>query len=389
MSVLILTRWGLAVPLKVADLFCGTGGFSNGFEQTGKYEVVLGIDVKSASAKTFAVNHPHALPICEDIHNVRVREVAERLGIGRGGIDVIVAGPPCQGFSSIRPYRSINENDLRNNLFEQLTVFVDFFRPEFVVFENVVGLLHHKKGSTMKEIESSFQALGYATEHRVLNAVHFGIPQKRERVILLARKDRRYKSPPEFPEPTHAYNGRSMVKRAGTPSLFTHDLPPALTVEDAISDLPPIEAGGSSLRYCDDVEPSDYASARRKNAKTVTLHAATRHTPRMMEIIRRAGTNRWALPEGMTTSGFSSSYSRLSAGEPSTTITVNFVHPASNRCIHPSQDRALTPREGARLQSFDDDFRFCGSRTQIVKQIGEAVPPLLGRAIAQTLVEQW
>lgn len=377
------------MALKVADLFCGTGGFSKGFEQTGEFEVVLGVDVKPTSVETFAANHPHAIAVCEDIRNTRVKEVAERLGAGPGGIDVVVAGPPCQGFSSIRPYRSINENDLRNNLFEQLTVFVDFFRPEFVVFENVVGILHHKKGQTIRDIEASFEALGYVTERQVLNSVQFGVPQKRERVILLARKSRGRGFLPELPEPTHTYNGRSMAKRAGGPSLFTQDLLPAVTVENAISDLPPVEAGGASTRYRDDAEPSDYARARRRDAESVTLHAATAHTPRMIEIIRRAGSNRWALPEGMTTSGFSSSYSRLSADEPSTTITVNFVHPASNRCIHPSQDRALTPREGARLQGFDDNFVFCGPRTKAVKQIGEAVPPLLGRAIAQGLVRQW
>ena len=105
----------------------------------------------------------------------------------------------------------------------------------------------------------------------------------------------------------------------------------------------------------------------------------------MMEIIRLAGANRAALPEGLTTSGFSSCYSRLEADRPSVTITVNFVHPASNRCIHPVQDRALTPREGARLQGFPDAFEFAGTRAQIVKQIGNAVPPVLGRAIAECL----
>lgn len=377
------------MPLKVADLFCGTGGFSHGFEQTGEFEVVLGLDIKAASAETFAANHPDAVTVRDDIRNVRVGAVAERLGVSRGGIDVIVAGPPCQGFSSIRPYRSVNENDLRNNLFEQLTVFVDFFRPEFVVFENVVGLLHHKKGRTIEGIRLSFEALGYATRVQVLNAVHFGIPQKRERVILLARRNHRYNQPPLLPDPTHSFYGRSMAKRNHAPSLFDHELLQAITVAEAISDLPPVPAGESSACYQEGSEPSDYARARRGDETSLSLHSATRHTPRMIEIIRRAGTNRWALPEGMTTSGFSSSYSRLGADEPSTTITVNFVHPASNRCIHPFQDRALTPREGARIQSFDDEFRFRGSRTRIVKQIGEAVPPLLGRAIARSIVEQW
>jgi DNA (cytosine-5)-methyltransferase 1 len=162
-----------------------------------------------------------------------------------------------------------------------------------------------------------------------------------------------------------------------------------VTVGDAINDLEPVAAGQASTNYRTDHTPSDYAKAMQNGNKSVTLHSATKHTERMLEIVRKAGLNRWALPEGMTSSGFSSCYSRLTADEPSTTITVNFVHPASNRCIHPIQDRALTPREGARLQSFDDNFEFRGSRTAIVKQIGEAVPPLLGRAIAQAILDQW
>src|ERR1700674_135000 len=130
------------MTLKVADFFCGTGGFSNGFAQTGECEVVLGLDVKRASIDTFSANEPGAIAICEDIRNVKVRELAERLGKTRNAIDVMGGGPPCQGFSSIRPYRSINEDDRRNNLFEQFTLFVDFFKPRFVVFENVVGLQH-------------------------------------------------------------------------------------------------------------------------------------------------------------------------------------------------------------------------------------------------------
>ena len=375
------------MPLKVIDLFCGTGGFSHGFVQTNQFEVVLGIDIKPASVETFSANQHNALALCKDIRTVHVRNIADKLGINQDDIDVIIAGPPCQGFSSIRPYRSINEDDQRNNLFEQLTVFVDFFRPSFVVFENVVGLLRHKNGRVLDEIKASFEALGYSVDVQVLNAVHFGVPQKRERVVLLARRGR---IRPLFPQPTHQYSGHTMAGRfsSSTLPLFDVDLPHAITITEAISDLPPIPAGGSAISYFDEVRPSDYAVERRKDNTALTLHSATHHTPRMLEIIHQSGANRWVLPEGMTTSGFSSCYSRLYADEPSTTITVNFVHPASNRCIHPTQDRALTPREGARLQSFDDDFEFRGSRTEIVKQIGEAVPPLLGRTIAQAILDQ-
>jgi len=375
------------MSLRVADFFCGTGGFSHGFAQTGECDVVLGIDIKSDSIATFSANQPKAVAINDDIHNVKVRDVAERLGGVRGNIDVIVGGPPCQGFSSIRPYRSINEDDRRNNLFEQFLVYVDFFNPTFVVFENVVGLSHHKGGETLASIRGAIEAMGYSTNAAVLNAVHFGVPQKRERLILLARKGH---IRPSLPLPTHSYNGRGMGGELTYKSLpmFDTELLPATTVEAAISDLAPVGAGEKSKRYRANFEPSEYAKARRKANTILTLHSATKHTPRMLEIVRLAGTNRWALPEGLTTSGFSSCYSRLTADEPSTTITVNFVHPASNRCIHPTQDRALTPREGARIQSFDDDFIFRGGRTQIVKQIGEAVPPLIGKAIAKCILEQ-
>jgi DNA (cytosine-5)-methyltransferase 1 len=375
--------------LRIVDLYCGAGGFSRGFEDTGRFQVVFGVEVNPTRARTFAANHRGAVALCDDIRRVPVREVADRLGGAASTVDVIVAGPPCQGFSSIRPYRSINENDRRNNLFEQLLVFIHFFQPRYVVFENVVGLLTHKDGGTFEAIRDSIEAQGYATAHRVLNAVHFGVPQRRERVILIARRAGR--TSPCLPRPTHAYNGRSMANAVDAPRLplFGSDLAPALTVWDAIGDLPPVTAGGAAISYCDDGVPGAYAAARRGTQTTLTLHAATHHTPRMLEIIRHAGSNRWALPEGLTSSGFSSSYSRLSVDEPSTTITVNFVHPASNRCIHPTQDRALTPREGARIQSFDDNFVFCGTRSEIARQIGEAVPPLLGRAIGECLVEQW
>lgn len=376
------------MKLKVADLFCGTGGFSYGFAGTHAFDVVLGIDIRPASVRTFKANHDGAIAICDDIRKIPIRTVAERLG-GARSLDVLIGGPPCQGFSSLRPYRSINENDRRNTLFEQFVLYVRFFQPRFVVFENVIGLLHHKGGKTLELIRKSIEAMGYAVECRVLNAVAYGIPQRRERVLLIAVRGGKRK--PFFPDPSHEFIGRTMA-RNGTSKplpLFSRFLQPPLTLHDAISDLPPIRASESAEEYQEEVVPTQYAQERRRGCRKLTMHSSTCHTERMLEIIKLAGANRWALPEGMTTSGFSSCYSRLAYDEPSTTITVNFVHPASNRCIHPTQDRALTPREGARIQSFDDDFVFCGSRTEVVKQIGEAVPPLLGVAIANALLSQW
>ncbi|MFM8330842.1 MAG: DNA cytosine methyltransferase [Candidatus Methylumidiphilus sp.] len=220
-----------------------------------------------------------------------------------------------------------------------------------------------------------------------MNAAHYGVPQKRERLIMIgAESGVKIK----FPSPTHYFDGatigfrdkRKVVSVATDNPLDENQLLSAITVMDAISDLPKI-ASGESIEIYTSAPKNDYQVNRRKNTNILQLHSSTAHTEKMLEIIRYAGKNIDCIPKHLITSGFSSCYSRLDADEPSVTITVNFVHPASNRCIHPKQDRGLTPREGARIQSFDDDFQFFGNRTQIVKQIGNAVPPLLGKAIAE------
>ena len=376
-------------PLKIIDLFCGTGAFSKGFENhpDASFETVLGVDLLPTSVDTFRLNHPRALGVAKDIRALRRDDVAAAVGLRRGDVDLIVGGPPCQGFSSIRPFRSDQEEDARNSLFEQYAGFVHWFRPRMFVLENVVGLATYQGGATLAAMLECFRGLGYDCDWRILNAAHFGVPQKRERLILIgAERGGRI----VFPSPTHAceastigFRDRQRMLTPEAPSLFSRapSLPPALTAMDAISDLPPIASGQEADGY-DRPCTNDFQRARRRHARALTLHASTRHSPRMLEIIRHAGRNISSIPPHLISSGFSSCYSRLAVDEPAVTITVNFVHPASNRCIHPTLDRALTAREGARLQSFDDDFAFAGTRTQVVKQIGNAVPPLLGTAIA-------
>ena len=154
---------------------------------------------------------------------------------------------------------------------------------------------------------------------------------------------------------------------------------------NAISDLTPICSGEISHEYLTAPQNEFQKLMRFEDLNEVSLHQATAHSKKMLEIISHAGKNISCIPKHLISSGFSSCYSRLDADEPSVTITVNFVHPASNRCIHPYQNRALTPREGARLQSFNDSYQFAGNRSQITKQIGNAVPPLLGKAIGDAL----
>lgn len=378
---------------RVIDLFCGTGGFSKGFENEGHFEVVFGIDLLRVAIETFRLNHPKALGVAGDIRSVRPPKVSQWLNVQRGDVDVIVGGPPCQGFSSLRPHRSAQAEDPRNSLFQEFASYVAYFRPRVFVLENVVGLATYGNGDTLDRMQDVFERFGYSVDWRIVNAAHFGVPQKRERLIMLGAEPGIDLS---FPEPTHeCYSDtigirerkRMLLPRQRT--LFDFETPvlcPAITVADAIGDLPSLESGHAAYEYTSPPQ-TEYQRERRARCEALTLHASTAHTPKMLEIIRHSGPNISSIPRHLITSGFSSCYSRLTANEPSVTITVNFVHPASNRCIHPTQDRALTPREGARLQGFDDDFAFAGSRTGIVKQIGNAVPPLLGQSIASHVAD--
>lgn len=379
--------------MKVFDLFCGTGGFSKGLENTkgADFNVKFGIDLLPASIETFKLNHRSGIGVCNDIRQVRRHEVEEITNVKRGELDVLVGGPPCQGFSSIRPFRSSKEDDPRNTLFEEYASFVNYFRPKVFILENVVGLATHNGGETLEEMQECFKKIGYETDWKLLNAAHFGVPQKRERFIMVGVQKG---GSIIFPKPTHFYKGatigyrdRSRILEPRSPDLFeSQDLPKALSTMDAISDLPPILSGEKADQYSLPPE-NQYQKDRRKDSDSLELHIATAHSEKMLEIIKHSGKNINCIPKHLITSGFSSCYSRLDADLPAVTITVNFVHPASNRCIHPVLNRALTPREGARLQSFDDSFQFFGTRTQITKQIGNAVPPLLGQAIGAAIAE--
>lgn len=147
--------------MKVFDLFCGTGGFSKGIENSTqvKFDVVFGIDLLRASVATFKLNHKNAIGLSRDIRSVRRHEVKELTGIGKGELDLLVGGPPCQGFSSIRPFRSTNDDDHRNTLFEEYASFVNYFRPKAFILENVVGLATHKKGKTLEIMQECFKSI--------------------------------------------------------------------------------------------------------------------------------------------------------------------------------------------------------------------------------------
>lgn len=380
---------GAAKNLKkwtILDLFCGTGALSYGLEAHSTcLTTVGGIDLDAAAASTAALNHPNAKILCESIEAVSPKQMLRR--IGADAIDVIVGGPPCQGFSSLRPSRGEKLEDPRNLLYRHFIRYVRELRPKIFLLENVVGILSHGDGSLVYEMIDAFRKLGYATDWRVLNAANFGIPQKRERFFLMGVRKSSKTVAPIFPSATHSFTGRAIGTRHKDKYLTNREGgQPAVTVWDAISDLPRLGAGEVSSVYAN-APATDYQARRRGPSQSVTLHQAASHNDKMLAVIRQAGTSIHALPKGLVSSGYSSCYSRLAFDEPSTTITVKFTSPASSRCIHPVDDRAITPREAARLQSFDDAFLFAGSKTEIASQIGNAVPPLFGRAFAPVLEE--
>ncbi|WP_254838636.1 DNA cytosine methyltransferase [Natronomonas marina] len=387
----------------VIDLFCGTGGFTYGFEThpSSQFDVLLGFDKKNVATETFKQNHPRAEVVNEDIREWPADETEAETGVTPEDVQIIVGGPPCQGFSSIRPDRGDDVRDHRNGLYTDFIEYVAHYEPDFFIMENVVGLATHDDGETIARILDDAREVGYSTDWRILNGANFGLPQRRERLIMIGAADERNI---QFPSPTHQADGRTIGYRDKSKVITTQptlenfrdseSLPEARTIMDAIGDLPELEAGGEATGYTKPPE-NQYQESMRRGSGELRLHKATNHGEKMMTIIKNSGPNKQTTIENLEasdtvdnvedyiTSGYSSSYSRLDPNLPSVTMTVNFVHPASNKCIHPYQNRALTPREGARIQSFPDSFEFSGSRSDIVEQIGNAVPPLLGRVLAE------
>lgn len=367
----------------IIDLFCGTGALSYGLHAKNQaYTMVAGIDTDESASETAAANHKTAHIVCGKIETITPESLLSAASIR--DIDLIVGGPPCQGFSSLRPSRGQDLEDPRNGLYKEFIKYVGVIRPTAFLMENVVGLVNAGDGKLLRDILNRFNRIGYSVDWRILNAANFGVPQKRERVFLIGVKKSAIGSYAiKFPTPTHKFSGKVIGSRhkSNYVNNLTHG-PSSVSVWDAISDLPSIKSGQRSDVYkCS--PKNDYQAARRINAnEKLTLHEAANHSKKMLEVIRYSGSSISSIPDGMVTSGYSSCYSRLEINQPSTTITVKFTSPASSKCIHPKDDRAITPREAARLQGFDDNYIFCGSKTDIASQIGNAVPPIFGGVFA-------
>lgn len=360
----------------VVDLFAGAGGLSEGFRMEG-FQILIANDFNKEAARTYKLNHPDVLFLDGPIQEHSNDEFLSTCNLKKGELDVLIGGPPCQAFSVYNHQRGFH--DERSGLFREYIRIVSAFEPKVIVMENVTGMASLEKGRAVSEISNSLDELGYYVENKILRSEDFGVPQERRRVIFIGvRKGFSI----IWPKPTHTVDGVNRTK------LFT-------TVWDAISDMPVlhINEGSEENDYISEPQ-SDFQKLMRKNSSKIYNHYAPNLTEinlERMKYIPEGGSWRdiphQLLPEGMKRakrSDHTKRYGRLSKEGLSSTILTR-CDPHWGAFIHPNQERTLTVREAARLQSFPDRIIFTGARVEQYRQVGNAVPPLLGKAIASSI----
>lgn len=356
--------------LTCVDLFSGAGGLSKGFLDAG-YDVLLGVDFDDAALKTFKENHGDSCAMKLDLFNHdNINQITDFLsskGIkNEGDLDVLVGGPPCQGFSIAGPR---NMNDKRNRLYTAMVKLADKLKPKAVLLENVPGMLTTNKGIGAKRIIEDFKAIGYTMVPKMMYAPDFGIPQIRKRVFFVGLRDCEQKF--EFP----------------TPSVNPQDY---ITCEEAIGDLPTLQTSQGNIIYGDNEQDyltapqNDYQKRMRENSQKVYNHIGSIpiEKTRMMISMVPEGKNYKALPPKYSSMyKYHEALTRYSSKKPS--LTINTGHRSH---FHYKWNRIPTVRESARLQSFPDDFIFYGNKSEQYRQVGNAVPPMLGYVVAKQLV---
>lgn len=347
----------------IIDLFAGVGGLSYGFSILPQFNIIAANEIEKDISIAYTLNHPNVEMFNCDINDLTDNALSKALE-GRT-IDVVVGGPPCQSYSTLGK----RQNDERANLFMQYKRILKILQPKAFIFENVTGILSMNKGNLFKQIQYEFEELGYSLKFKVLDAVEYGVPQHRERVILVGFKG---SNNFVYPTPTHG-----------------DGLKPYVTLKDAIGDLPELTSGEKKCNYATGITNEFLAFVRNKNSTIVEEHSAPKNGEHLVRIMKalKDGQSKEDLPEEIRPkSGYGNTYAKLWWNKPSTTITRNFACPSSSRCIHPRDSRAMSIREGARLQSFPDDYKFYGSDGMKRLEIGNAVPPLLSMAIAKQVL---
>ena len=340
------------------DLFSGVGGLSLGLQRAG-WRPVAAIDHWKDAVHSYNANLADEVHSC---HRVDVTDLASVLAVIPERPDWVVGGPPCQGFSTVGRR---DRGDVRNRLFLAYREVVGALRPEGFVIENVLGL---KDMSFERQVRQAFEDIGYTTTFQVVRAADVGVPQLRRRVVFV---------------------GQANGGRFG-PIPVSHPEGAWATAWDAIGDLPEVGPGETATLF-DKAPHTPLAKDLRNDADTLTSHTVSNHPPHLVEAISHIpdGGNRRSIPDRLQPkSGFHNSYSRLASWKPAVGVTQNLGKPSATRCIHPFQDRGLTAREGARLQTFPDTFDFRMGRTSQRLQIANAVPPFLAEAIGRAILDE-
>ena len=348
---------------RILDLFCGAGGLSWGMDMNPLFKTVVALDFDEKAADTFKKNMPYAEVVVGDITDTQIKEKVVELA-QQQKVNMLVGGPPCQGYSM--KGKKLGLKDPRNFLFREYLNLVKILQPDVFVIENVKGLLLSANGWFKDQIVQAIEELGYSINFDILNAADYGVPQSRERAIFVCSKHGLI----ALPEPT--------VK------IRT-------TVRDAISDLAYLESGEGDFEQDYLLEPqSAYQERMREGSLKLFNHKASNHKQIAIDKLKMIPPEQGKeyLPEEMHgNQKFKTTWGRLKWDEVSPTIDTRFDASSNGTNNHPFLNRAITPREAARIQSFNDKFIFYGSKVYIRKQIGNAVPPLLAKAIADQIAE--
>jgi len=385
--------------LLLVDLFCGAGGLSHGFAQAG-FTIAAGVDCDPDALATFRANYPTSRALPADLAQIPPQQLAQAVGIAPDDLDCLVGGPPCQGFSRNRAFNHVDGafvDDPRNDLYWHFFEYVAYWRPKAVLLENVPEILIRKDGAFRDAVFERFHGLGYQVEAQVLNAAEFGVPQSRRRAFFLAGRDGQ-KLP--FPAPTTAPGPRAgrrtpeSAEYIGGPSsngaTFVFDaLPFGPTVWAAIKDLYAVYADCLDTASPYAAAPdTTYQADRRRGSSVVYNHFPWPLTERQLRRMRLLSEGQGVLhlpPDLQTKGSYGSAYRRLQASAQALTLTTWLFHPGSGMFTHPFADRVLTIREAARLQSFQDTFRFTGRYHAQCRQVGNAVAPLVAFHLANAI----
>lgn len=343
------------------DLFCGAGGMSYGMHKNSHFVTKVALDINEKLAQTFKENIPESELIIGDIQDKEIKEEIINLS-KKNKVNMIIGGPPCQGFSL--KGKKLGLDDPRNFLFIEYLHLVQELKPLVFVIENVKSLMSTSNGWFKNQIISEIKKLGYEVNVGIVRASDYGVPQNRERVIFLCSKNKAISLP------------KSSVKKP-------------TTVRDAIEDLAYLNSneGDFEQSYITEAK-TEYQKLMRKDSARLYNHKASNHSEiaiRKLSMIPPEKGKEY-LPENLLgKQKFNSTWGRLKWDEPSPTIDTRFDAASNGTNNHPFLNRSITPREAARIQSFDDRFIFYGNKVDIRTQIGNAVPPLMAKAIADRI----